>query len=483
MHVIHLSAECYPVAKAGGLGDVVGALPKYLVKAEVDAWVVMPKYDNAWTRQHTFEVVHTGTGWLGDSPFQYAIEREVNSVLGFPLYTINIPGRFDRPGVYADPTSGYPYWDEFERYACFQIAALDWIRSFNDLPDVIHCHDHHTGLIPFMLTSCPVYAALKHIPTVVTIHNGMYQGSYGWDRARLLPAFGWDRTGFLDWDDRLNSLAAGVKCAWAFTTVSTHYLQELKQQSNGLERLFASEMGKGVGILNGIDTSVWNPETDPMLPFNYGSKDLYAGKRGNREVLLKRFNLDPDLPIISFIGRLVAEKGADMIPNLVASFLHGGNRANFLVLGTGDPTLQHQFLMLREHFQGFFDCSIEYNEALSHLIYSGSDYLFMPSRVEPCGLNQMYALRYGTLPIVRSTGGLIDTVRDIGVEGGYGIRFDRFAIDDAYGALLRAVDLFNNKNIYRSLQERAMALDFSWDRSASTYIKLYQELTSRTNPS
>jgi len=172
-----------------------------------------------------------------------------------------------------------------------------------------------------------------------------------------------------------------------------------------------------------------------------------------------------------------------MIPILVASLLHGRNKANFLVLGTGDPKIQHQFLMLREHFAGYFDCSIEYNEALSHLIYSGSDYLFMPSRVEPCGLNQMYALRYGTLPIVRSTGGLIDTVRDIGVEGGYGIRFDRFAIDDAYGALLRAVDLFNNKNIYRSLQERAMALDFSWDRSATTYIQLYKELTARTSPS
>lgn len=477
MKVVHLSAECYPVAKAGGLGDVVGALPKYQLKAGVDASVVMPMYDNSWVRQHRYVTVQEGTAWLGSQPFAFAVEREVNDTLGFPLFLIKIPGRFDRPGIYTDPTSGYPYWDEFERYLSFQIAALDWIRSQESKPDVVHCHDHHTGLVPFMMTSCGVYDTLKLIPTLFTVHNGMYQGSYGWERARMIPAFGWERTGLLDWNDRLNSMAAAVKCSWAFSTVSHQYLRELTWNSNGLEPLFASEMAKGHGILNGIDTSVWDPTSDPMLPHNYGPHEIHAGKKGNRDVLLHRFTLQNDLPIISFIGRLVSEKGADIIPSLVSGFLQSGKRANFLVLGTGDPSLERQFMMLREHFPGYFDCSIEYNEALSHLIYSGSDFLFMPSRVEPCGLNQMYALRYGTLPIVRSTGGLVDTVKDIGEEGGYGIRFDHFNLDDAYGAMLRAVDLFNNKTIYRSLQERAMSLDFSWDRSADSYIELYQSLT------
>ncbi len=477
MKVVHLSAECYPVAKAGGLGDVVGSLPKYQRSAGVDASVVMPMYDNAWVRQHRYETVYEATAWLGSQPFVFSVEREINNTLGFPLFMIKIPGRFDRPGIYTDPVSGYPYWDEFERYVSFQIAALDWIRSFDEAAEIIHCHDHHSGLVPFMMTSCDVYDSLKRIPSVFTIHNGMYQGSYGWERARLLPPFRWDRTGMLDWNDRLNSMAAAVKCSWAFTTVSNHYLKELTWNSNGLEPLFAAEMSKGHGILNGIDTSVWDPETDPMLPYNYGSGELHAGKQGNREVLLKRFNLQRDLPIISFIGRLVSEKGADIIPNLVSGFLQSGKRANFLVLGTGDHSLEKQFLHLREQYPGYFDCSIEYNEALSHLIYSGSDFLFMPSRVEPCGLNQMYALRYGTLPIVRTTGGLADTVRDIGEQGGYGIRFDHFSLDDAYGAMLRAVDLFNNKSTYRALQERAMSLDFSWDRSAGSYIDLYHSLT------
>ncbi len=483
MKVVHLSAECYPVAKAGGLGDVVGSLPRYQRKLGIDAWVVMPMYDNTWVRQHQYHTVHEGTAWLGNQPFLFSIEREVNDTLGFPLFLVKIPGRFDRQGIYTDPSSGYPYWDEFERYLSFQIASLDWIRSIEHAPSVVHCHDHHSGLVPFMMTSCGVYDSIKHIPTVFTIHNGMYQGSYGWERTRLLPAFGWDRTGLLDWNDRLNSMAAAVKCSWAFTTVSNYYLKELTWNSNGLEPLFATEMSKGHGILNGIDTIVWDPATDPMLPHNYGPNELHAGKKGNREVLLKRFNLQKDLPIIAFIGRLVSEKGADIIPPLVSGFLQSGNRANFLVLGTGDHTLENQFISLRDHYDGYFDCLIEYNEAMSHLVYSGADFLFMPSRVEPCGLNQMYALRYGTLPIVRSTGGLLDTVRDIGEEGGFGIRFDHYNLDDAYGAMLRAVDLFNNKTTYRSLQVHAMSLDFSWDRSAQSYVNLYQSLAVYTHSS
>jgi starch synthase len=479
MKILHISAECYPVAKVGGLADVVGSLPKYLVHEGVEASVMMPMYHNEWTRNHSYDQVYEGLGWMGDKAFHFSIYREKHKSLGFDLYMINIPGLFDRAGVYLDPSSGYPYWDEFERYMSFQIAALDWIRSLAAMPDVIHCHDHHTGLIPFMMTQSRVYQSLKHIPTVFTIHNGMYQGSYDWSKVKAIPDFSWESIGLLDWSDRLNSMAAAIKCSWVFTTVSPQYLKELSWNSNGIESLVSAEMGKGLGILNGIDGEVWNPESDPMIPYHYSVDSIDIGKNSNREEIIRHFKLDPSKPVIAYIGRFAAEKGADLLPSLISTYLHFKSEVNFLVLGTGDPHLEASFLGLRQQFAGNFNSSHEYNEALSHLIYSGSDFMIMPSRVEPCGLNQLYALRYGTLPIVRSTGGLIDTVVDMSEENGYGIRFDHFSLDDALIAVERAVQLFSDKSRFKSLQKRAMSLDFSWNRSASTYIQLYHHLIQR----
>jgi starch synthase len=479
IQVVHISAECYPVAKVGGLADVVGSLPKYLIQEGVDTAVLMPMYHNDWIHNHEFELVFKGTGWLSNVPFSYSIEREKNKTLGFNLFVINIPGRFDRAGVYIDPSSGYPYWDEFERYMSFQIAALDWIRSLSKRPDIIHCHDHHTGLIPFMMTQSKVYEELKNIPTVFTIHNGMYQGSYEWSNVKAIPHFSWESIGLLDWSNRLNSMASAIKCSWAFTTVSPQYLKELTWNSRGLESLISAEIGKSYGILNGIDVDVWNPQTDPMIPFHYSEDSLDDGKRKNRDELIRLFNLDSSKPIISYIGRFAAEKGADLLPSLFSSYLQYKKEVNFLVLGTGDPTLVDAFNHLKYQFPGYFSSFHEYNEALSHLIYAGSDFIMMPSRVEPCGLNQLFALRYGTIPIVRSTGGLIDSVIDIDQDGGYGIRFDHFNLDDGLTAIERAVRLFANSTRFKTLQKRSMLLDFSWNRSASIYIQLYQHLIKK----
>lgn len=478
MHVIHTSVECYPVAKVGGLADVVGALPKYQNSHGIESWVVMPAYDVPWIHKHKFEIVHSGHAHIGSFWFRFTVGREINNTLGYPLYVIDIPGRFDRSGVYTDPTSGVGYWDEFERYASFQVAFLNWITTFEKKPDIIHCHDHHTALIPFMMTSCPDYEPLIHIPTILTIHNGEYHGWYDMGKRFLLPYFKPSNAGLLEWSGMLNSLSAGIRTCWALTTVSPSYMDELKYSSAGLEHLINSESGKSKGILNGIDVDVWNPATDPLIEVNYDHKTFKAGKRQNKEILCNTFNLNPERPTFAFIGRLVKEKGADLLPPVISSYLNQGRDVNFVILGTGDLELHHQFKEMSRNYVGYFDSSLQYNEKLAHQIYAGADFLLMPSRVEPCGLNQMYALRYGTIPIVRAVGGLKDTVTDMGDEGGNGIRFQQFRFEDLWNSIDRAERLFHNKKQLINLQKRAISLDFSWEKSASEYIQLYKKLLS-----
>ncbi len=476
MQVIHISFECYPVAKAGGLADVVGALPKYLQQFDVDSWVVMPHFDNEWVRNHQLDTVHSGVALLGEERFEYRIVREAGGVLGFPIYLVDIPGRLDRPGIYIDPNSDYPYWDEFERFAAFQIAVLDWLKSFSKKPDIIHCHDHHTALIPFLMNSSPVYHEFRTIPSVLTIHNGHYQGWYDPQKRFLLPKIDSEREGFLYWNGRMNALSAGIRTAWSITTVSESYLHELQHSCKGLEPLLSYEQKKSHGIINGIDTDVWNPESDPLIVENFDQETFTGGKARNKEWICNEFGFDPNLPLFSFIGRLVDEKGADLLPDLIIRFLETGLKGSFLILGTGEPWLHNRFREMKGRYVNFFDASLTYNEQLAHRMYAGSDFLIMPSRVEPCGLNQMYAMRYGTLPIVRSIGGLRDTVKDFSQPDGYGILFDQFNLDDAFQAISRAASIFHDKHLMSNLQKRAISKDFSWHSSAGKYHNLYTSL-------
>lgn len=478
MKIIHLSAECYPVAKAGGLADVVGSLPKYLIQEGEEASVVMPKYANEWMGEHDFETVYEGQAPLGDWQFDFSIQKETGNTLGFPLHVVDIPGRFDRQGIYAEQQSGIPYEDDFERFASFQIAILDWLNKMAVKPDVIHCHDHHTALVPFLLTKCHRYSDLAHIPTVLTVHNGEYQGNYDHAMQSLLPDFDHRDAGLLDWDGELNCLAAGLKTCWEITTVSPTYMKELSYSSHGLEWLFQNEQQKSRGIINGIDTEVWNPETDTMIAHNYSRRKMASGKRKNKQVLCERFGLNPQYPTISYIGRLAREKGADLLPDLFSSYLGSPQSVNFVVLGTGDRSLHYQFEAMSDRFIGYFDAALDYNEPLAHQIYAGSDFMIMPSRVEPCGLNQMYSMRYGTIPIVRNTGGLRDTVIDLGEPNGYGITFFDFSLQAAGRAVQRAIDLFRRGRTMAGLRKRIMNLDFSWNASAKKYIGLYRELTT-----
>jgi starch synthase len=254
-------------------------------------------------------------------------------------------------------------------------------------------------------------------------------------------------------------------------------MRELAQNSNGLEWLFQNETQKSRGIINGIDTEVWNPETDPMIAEHYSHSKMAAGKRKNKQVLCEQFGLDPQYPTISFIGRLVYEKGADLLPDLFRQYLESSQSVNFIVLGTGDRNLHQQFEAMSDQFVGYFDATLDYNEPLAHQIYAGSDFMIMPSRVEPCGLNQMYCMRYGTVPIVRNIGGLKDTVVDLDETDGYGIKFDDFSLQAAAEAVQRAIDLFQDDNKMADTRKRIMKLDFSWNASAKEYINMYNELS------
>ena len=478
MKVLHISAECYPAAKSGGLGDVVGALPKYLNQAGVSAGVVIPKYQLRWINEHSFTPVFHGAVRLHNAYVPFTIEKAQTEALGFPLFVANIPGKFDRPGIYADP-GGYMYGDDVERYICFQQAVLQWIIHSPGRPAILHCHDHHTGLIPYMVKYCPEYRALESTPTVFTIHNGMYTGAFSWSKMYLLPFFYGEARGLLDWADTISPLAAGIKSAWRVTTVSPSYFEELKRSSNGMEWLFYHEQHKSLGLINGIDAQVWDPATDTYIAHRLENNDWKTFKTANKQVLTQRFNVTPGLPIVTFIGRLVMEKGADLLPDLFTKVLQSGMQVNFVVLGTGEPRIADAFRQMQHHFRGRFDASLEYNEGLAHQLYAGSDFLIMPSRVEPCGLNQMYAMRYGTLPIVRSVGGLRDTVPDIGEPdgSGRGIRFDHFSIDDGAMAIYRAADLyFNQRPAFEQIRKKITEVDFSWERAASAYIKVYREM-------
>ena len=473
MEIIHVSAECYPMAKVGGLADVVGALPKYLQTEGHVAKVVMPMYRTKFLYENEWEVVHKGNFSMEKMNFDYTIIKEKENKLGFDLYCVDINGLLDREKVYG-------YDDDTERFVAFQISVLEWLNKWEHLPDVVHVHDHHAALIPFMMHECFAYRKLKNIPTVLTIHNAQYQGWMTWEKAAYLPAWNTWKWGMLDWRNLLNPLACGVKSADAVNTVSPGYMLELMDDANGLENLFKAESFKCTGIINGIDYKVWNPLTDTFISDNFSLKDFTEGKALNKKKLCDDFELDKTLPLFVFIGRLVQDKAADLLPDAINNALNlYQGKLNFLILGSGDPVIENELMVLQNKFVGYYNSQITYNEKLSHLMYAGADFLLMPSRVEPCGLNQLYAMRYGTVTIVRRTGGLKDTVKDIDEENGYGLCFDYASLVDIDISIQRALELFQNKKKMKVIRKTMMEIDNSWTASAQQYINLYNSIQNK----
>ena len=470
MEILHVSAECYPFAKVGGLADVVGALPKYQQQLGHFVKVVVPMHRTKFLYDNEWEVDYKGHFYMGPHHFDYTIIKEKTNQLGFDLFCIDIYGLLDREKVYG-------YDDDTERFTAFQIAVVDWLSKWEHRPEVVHVHDHHTGLIPFMMQNCQEYRQLATIPTVLTIHNAQYQGWMSWDKSNYLPA--WDNWhwGKLDWNKMINPLAAAIKCANRVTTVSPSYMEELRYSANGLENLFDYEQGKCQGILNGIDTVVWDPSHDPTITDNFSAEDAAEGKLLNKQKLCVDFGLDPEKPLFIFIGRLVDDKGADLLPQAIHdSLVHIGGKMNFLVLGSGVPYIEEQFSLLRGQFIGYYNSQIGYNEQLAHRMYAGADFILMPSRVEPCGLNQMYAMRYGTVPVVRNTGGLKDTVMDFGEPEGYGICFNVASVGDITYSVYRGVELYNETYRFNAIRQVMMKIDNSWEGSAEKYLHLYTSL-------
>ena len=467
MNIIHISAECYPVAKVGGLADVVGALPKYQNAQGEHASVIMPFYDLAFTKTNRFKNIGSGSVKLAEEQYKFNVLQLVDMDLGFTLYLIDIPALLFKEYVYSA--------DDSKRFTAFQIAALQWLGTQKQLPDVIHCHDHHTGLVPFMMQYCYDFELFKNTASVLSIHNAQYQGWFSHKHIDWIPAFKAEYTGLLDWDGNINPLACAIKCAWRVNTVSPSYMEELKQHANGLEGLLSHESAKCVGILNGIDTQVWDTVTDSYLVKNYTLATNTSGKKANKKWLCDTYNLDIDQPLFAFIGRLVYEKGSDLFPEAFEQVLHNQN-VSILLLGSGDPKTEEELMALREKFKGKYNSYIGYDEKLSHIVYAGADFLLMPSRVEPCGLNQMYSLRYGTIPIVRGIGGLKDTIVDI-EDGGFGLMHDDTTVEQIVSSVKRAATLYKDQVKIKKLRKQIMNIDHSWDRSARVYIQLYNSLT------
>ncbi|GLR18771.1 glycogen synthase [Portibacter lacus] len=471
MKVLHVSTECYPAAKAGGMGDVVGSLPKYLKKHGIQADVIIPKYATKWFHDKAYETVFSGSFYQRGSYIQYAIQKVRSSGLDFDLYCADIPGKFDRDSIYLG-WDGHGFHDEIDRNIAFQRVALSWLNDESTNYDLVHCHDHMTGLIPFFMKYGYEFRSLQQMPSFFTIHNAAYYGQMSWNNRDVLPAFEDQYAGLLDWDNTIHSLATAVKCATVVNTVSPSYMEEIINVNSSLAYLFRGEKHKCIGILNGIDNDEWDTKTDQLIKYNRKSSWVDF-KQKNKEIFAEEYGLDPNKPWFSFIGRFSEQKGVDTLAPAIQAVYEQNNNACFVILGSGDKRLEHQISSIET--PGIVKTFIMYNEAIAHQIYASCDFILMPSRFEPCGLNQMFAMRYGTIPVVRSTGGLKDTVVE-SAEDGTGFTYQGSNSYELAEAMKRAQSTYEDHNNFKKLRTRCTRKNFSWDKSAEEYANQYKKL-------
>lgn len=471
MRVLFCASEIVPLAKTGGLADVAGALPAALAARGIDVHLAMPRYRGVSLRHDGWSLLEVRVG--PDAIIGAAMEGRMPGN-GPPITLIDQPELFDRPGLYGE--NGRDYDDNLTRFAFFSRAVLQWLDAQPWQPDVIHCHDWQTALIPAIL------AAERRGPaTVLTIHNLAYQGLFP---AEQLPRTGLPASMFtmrgLEFWGQVNLLKGGLYCADVLTTVSETYAQEIQtpEFGAGLDGVLRDRAEDLFGILNGADYSVWDPSVDPLIPARYSPDDL-GGKVLCKQHLQRAFNLpdEPRTPLIGMVTRLADQKGLDLVAAVIADVLAAG--AQFVVLGTGDPKYHTLFEELARRFRAQVGVRLGFDNALAHQIEAGADLFLMPSRYEPSGLNQLYSLRYGTVPVVRRTGGLADSVVDVTpdtLEGGSanGFVFARYAADALGEALRRALDAYRTPAVWRRIQQHGMRADFSWDRSAARYGELYE---------
>ncbi|MBK8231437.1 MAG: glycogen synthase GlgA [Candidatus Eisenbacteria bacterium] len=483
------SAEMYPYAKVGGLGDVVAALAKELDRMGHRVTVFLPRYAAFTTgkwKDLPFEARGTVEAWIGDRMERADLTTAVIPGSNVRLALIGHDGYYARENPYVDPRTGRDWPDNDRRFVFFSKAVLDAMETLDYSPDVLHLNDYQTGLMAAILRETlkgrPRY---DRMGTLYSIHNMGYQGVFG---REILPLLGLDQSlaapmGPLEFYDKINFMKAGIVYADLVNTVSERYAEEIQSTAEhgfGLEGVLRARRADLLGILNGIDTEVWNPSTDKLIPFNYDGSDL-EGKAANKIRLLETMELpvEPQVPLIGVISRLVSQKGFDLLEMIAGDLM--GERLKLVVLGTGEPRFQQLMERLRERYPQKFSVSLEFNDALAHLIEAGSDFFLMPSKYEPCGLNQMYSLRYGTIPIVRATGGLADTVHDYNPETGKGngFVFEEYTGEALLKAIRRGLDAYERRNSWRKLVREAMEIDHSWRSAAQRYVEVYERIKAR----
>jgi starch synthase len=481
MKIAMLASEVVPFAKTGGLADVAGALPKFLSSLGLELRVFVPLYRETKKRNLPLRRVIESLelDWNGEKVSFSVWESRVGT-LGFLM--IERDEYFDRDFLYGTPQGDYP--DNGERFAFFSKAALETLRHLNFRPDVIHAHDWQAAialaLLKFVYCQDPFFAYTR---TLFTIHNLAYQGLFEKD---LLGRIGLPDTLFsmedLEFYGKVNYLKAGILYSTAVSTVSRRYSQEIQTPEFGfrLDGLLRKRRDRLFGILNGVDYADWNPATDKFIirPFDPTYLD---GKKECKKDLLRSFSLDgvkEECPVVGMVSRLAGQKGFDIVCESLEEIFKMG--AVLVVLGTGEEVFQKALRAAREKFPGSLGLKIAFDESLSHKIYAGSDMFLIPSRYEPCGLTQMYSLRYGTVPVVRATGGLDDTIQehDPARGTGNGFRFQEYSSAALLSSLKKAITVHRQKEHWRQLVQRAMACDFSWEMSAREYLRLYQRLST-----
>ncbi len=487
MNIVYLTTETVPFAKTGGLADVCGALPARISALGHRAAVIMPAFRSI--RRSGLPIESTDISFAVPMSQQKLMGcRLLKSTLpdsDVPVWFIDQPQYFDRPELYG--TDEGDFSDNSERFAFFCRAAIQAMQRIGWSIDIVHCNDWQTGLVPALLrANSSTDLATADAATVLTIHNLAYQGNFS------KQAFEW--TG-LDWQhfnpnefeyyDQLNYLKTGIVTADVVTTVSPQYAQEIRtpQHGCGLNNVLEEISDRLTGIINGIDRNVWNPATDPNLPANFDQSCWRDGKRANKRFLQEKFGLEPadGVPLIGLVGRLADQKGWDLILPVLQSHLHEHRPTQWIVLGSGDRSIEQALRSLAEQFPESLALHIGFSDELAHQIEAGADVFVMPSHYEPCGLNQLYSLRYGTVPIVTPTGGLSDTVVDC-VEStledhtATGFHLDALharALDQAIG---RALNLrYHHSEDWAQLIETGMAQDWSWRNSAKEYVALYEK--------
>lgn len=473
MRIAVLSAEAVPYSKTGGLGDVAGALPKALKRVGVDSVLITPCYlqtkgEHLWRRALDDLFVD----WRGGSFRAGAFYSEAN---GSPTFLIDAPEFFHRDSIYG-------YREDYERFAFFNHAALTLLKRIGAPPDIVHLNDWHCGFAAVELAAARNYDDFwRRTRTVFSVHNMAYQG--GFDPGELWHfGFGSDfaRNAF-SFNGYASAMKAGLEVSNTLSTVSRRYALEIQTPENGygLDWLTRQRADRLIGITNGVDYEVWNPETDPEIAGRYGRDDL-DGKLECKRQLLQQFALPVDLdrPIVANITRLTAQKGVELMMQVAEPIIDGG--AYLISLGSGEKHYEEFWQRLRDNNPRRVGIYRGYNESLAHKIEAGADIFMMPSRFEPCGLNQMYSLRYGTVPVVRAVGGLDDTVHNFdAVTGrGNGFKFGPFRSDRFLEKLYEAFFSYADRDTWRKMQTNGMGDDNSWENAARKYVELYQWTTS-----